>query len=191
MPGKWGGVRRACPLDPPMVYFIAKPHALKFYPRKLKCSLRYLPPATKLGQGYVFTGICDSVNRGVVCLSAYWDTNPWSRHPRADTPWSRHPQEHTPQSRHPWEQTPPRSRHPLEQTPLPQEQTPPGSRHPQEQTPLSRHPPPGADTPSPREQTPPPGAEHAGRYGQRAGGTHPTGMQSCFISHHGNDSLLS
>ena len=26
----------------------------------------------------------------------------------------------------------------------------------------------------------PPGAEHAGRYGQRAGGTHPTGMQSCI-----------
>ena len=25
---------------------------------------------------------------------------------------------------------------------------------------------------------PPPGAEHAGRYGQRAGGMHPTGMQS-------------
>ena len=38
-------------------------------------------------------------------------------------------------------------------------------------------------TPSP-EQTPssrhPPSAEHAGRYGQRASGTHPTGMQSCF-----------
>ena len=30
--------------------------------------------------------------------------------------------------------------------------------------------------------TTPPGAEHAGRYGQRAGGTHPTGMQSCSIS---------
>ena len=44
---------------------------------------------------------------------------------------------------------------------------PPRSRHPQEQTPLL-----GADTA--------PGAEHAGRYGQRAGGTHPTGMQSCF-----------
>ena len=28
------------------------------------------------------------------------------------------------------------------------------------------------------EQTPP-GAVHAGRYGQRAGGTHPTGMQTC------------
>ena len=35
------------------------------------------------------------------------------------------------------------------------------------------HPPPRADT------TP---GEHAGRYGQRAGGTHPTGMQSCSFS---------
>ena len=26
----------------------------------------------------------------------------------------------------------------------------------------------------------PPGAVHAGRYGQQAGGTHPTGMHSCF-----------
>ena len=26
--------------------------------------LHLLPPATKLGQGYVFTGVCDSVNRG-------------------------------------------------------------------------------------------------------------------------------
>ena len=25
----------------------------------------------------------------------------------------------------------------------------------------------------------PPGTEHAGRYGERAAGTHPTGMQSC------------
>ena len=45
--------------------------------------------------------------------------------------------------------------------------------HPlQEQTPPrgSRHPP---------EQTPP--AVHAGRYGQRAGGTHPTGMHTCRL----------
>ena len=64
----------------------------------------------------------------------------------------------------PQEQTPPP---PGADTPLPQEQTPPGSRHPsREQTPL-----PGADTP--------PGADHAGRYGQHAGGTHPSGMQSC------------
>ena len=45
-------------------------------------------------------------------------------------------------------------------------------------------PPPGADTP--QEQTPPcpdqtpPGAVHAGRYGQQAGGTHPTGVHSCL-----------
>ena len=55
--------------------------------------------------------------------------------------------------------------------------------------------PPGPDTPPrdhaaplrpcthPRDHAHPPphtpAAEHAGRYGQRAGGTHPTGMQSC------------
>ena len=45
-------------------------------------------------------------------------------------------------------------------------------RHP----PRSRHPhrsrPPGKQTP--------PGAVHAARYGQQAGGTHPTGMHTCF-----------
>ena len=51
----------------------------------ISLSLYSLPPATKLGQGYIFTGVCDSVNRGV-CLSACWDT-PRSRHPPgADTP---------------------------------------------------------------------------------------------------------
>ena len=65
----------------------------------------------------------------------------------------------------------------------------PQSRPPQSRHPQSRHPP-EADTPQeqtlppwirpPRADTPPP-AEHAGRYGQRAGGTHPTGMQSCSI----------
>ena len=49
---------------------------------------KYLPAATKLGQGNVFTGICDSVHRGGVCLSACWDATP----PGADTPaQSRHP----------------------------------------------------------------------------------------------------
>ena len=38
-------------------------------------------------------------------------------------------------------------------------------------------PPPGADPPGADTHTP--SAEHAGRYGQRAGGAHPTGMQSC------------
>ena len=92
-------------------------------------------------QGYIFTGVCHSVNVGGG-LSACW-YNPLA----TDTP--------------PWQQTHP----PQEQTP-PEEQTPPWEQTP----PRSRHPP-GAD---------PPGAEHAGRYGQRAGGTHPTGMQSSF-----------
>ena len=52
-------------------------------------------------------------------------------------------------------------------TPYHQDQAPPGSGHP------------------PPEQTPPgtrpPGAVHAGRYGQRAGGMHHTGMQSCCL----------
>ena len=50
--------------------------------------------------------------------------------------------------------------------------------------------PPRAGTPSPLGQVhpptpgqvppPPPGAVHVGRYGQQAGGTHHTGMHSCF-----------
>ena len=52
-------------------------------------------------------------------------------------------------------------------------------------------PPPGADKPPPRSRHPLPGSRHpppphpravyAGRYGQQAGGTHPTGMHTCFI----------
>ena len=57
----------------------------------------------------------------------------------------------------PQEQTPPQKQKP------PQKQTPPRSRHPPEQTP------PRADTPC---------TVHAGRYGQQAGGTHPTGMHT-------------
>ena len=125
-----------------------------------------LPPATKLGQGYVFTGVCDSVNKGGVCLSACLDTHPLG----TDTPWEQTaPWEQTPpRADTPWEQTPPRadtpqSRHPMEQTPhgsrhLP-EQTPPRSRHPWEQTPPEADTPLGADSHRsrhpPPEQTPP------------------------------------
>ena len=49
--------------------------------------------------------------------------------------------------------------------------SPPGTSPP----PGSRHPPPG----TPRNRHTPPTTKHAGSYGQRAGGTHPTGMQSC------------
>ena len=100
-----------------------------------------LPPTTKLGQGYVFTGMCDSVHRGV-SASVHAGIPP------------------------PWEQTPP----PPEQTPR--------SRHPSEADTPRADISPGADTPLPGADTP--GTEHAGRYGQRAGGTHPTGMQSCY-----------
>ena len=95
-----------------------------------------LPAATKLGQGNVFTGVCDSVHRGGegVCLSACWDARPpWSRPtppdrahpPRPDTPRTRHPpSRHTPRTRH----------------------TPPDQAH----TPGPGTPPPGANNP-PRE----------------------------------------
>ena len=36
----------------------------------MKVNSLFLPPATKLGQGYVFTRVCDSVHRGVVSQHA-------------------------------------------------------------------------------------------------------------------------
>ena len=41
----------------------------------------------------------------------------------------------------------------------------------------------GRYTPLPGAGIPHPGAVHAGRYGQQAGGTHPTGMHSRFTTH--------
>ena len=56
---------------------------------------------------------------------------------------------------------------------------PPGQVHPQAGTPPSQVHTPWQGTP-PWVGTPL-GAVHAGRYGQQAGGTHPTGMYSCYI----------
>ena len=86
-----------------------------------------LPPATKLGQGYVFTGVCDSVHRGGVSASVHTGIphHPGSRHhPRADPPGSRHSLEQTPPRADisPWEQTSP-------QADSPQKQTPPAAEH--------------------------------------------------------------
>ena len=53
------------------------------------------------------------------------------------------------------------------------EQTP----HPGPGTPQTRHPPCDQASPGGRH---PPSTLHAGRYGQEAGGMHPTGMQSCY-----------
>ena len=82
-----------------------------------------------------------------------------------------------------WHTLPPDQR----QAPMPPEQTPspphplPGSRPPPRSgtllgpgTPRTRIPL-GADTP--------PQTVHAGRYGQQAGGMHPTGMQSCLFTY--------
>ena len=77
--------------------------------------------------------------------------------------------------------TPPRSRYtPRPGTP-PRHGTSPGTRYtPQTRyTPRTRYPPLGPGTPPPPGPGTPPRAEHAGRYGQRAGCPHPTGMQSC------------
>ena len=84
-----------------------------------------LPAATKLGQGNIFTSVCQEFcphgGEGV-CLSAWWDTHP----PGADTPGpGRHPPGpgRPPGSRHhPRGQTPPPTR---DQADTPREQTPP------------------------------------------------------------------
>ena len=66
-----------CPCTPTLIYYRAD----------LINLLLFLPPATKLGQGNAFTGVCDSVNREGVCLSACWDTSPppGNRHPPAQS----------------------------------------------------------------------------------------------------------
>ena len=51
--------------------------------------------------------------------------------------------------------------------------------HPQQQTPPGKQTPPEADIPSPGSRHP--CAVHAGRYGQQAGGTHPTGCILVFF----------
>ena len=109
-----------------------------------------------LGQGNIFIGVCQEFcSQGGCLFSACWDTHI--------------PREQTPQNRPPPEKTTAPEQTPLpEQTP-PREQTPPPGRRrppPEQMPPQSRHPSP---------------AEHAGRYGQRAGGTHPTGMHSCSL----------
>ena len=117
----------------------------------------FLPAATKLGQGNDFTGVCDSVHRGV-CLSACWDatspleqtslehTPPWSRPPRPDPPGA-----DTPQTR------PPRGAEtPLDQTPQEQTPPPPPEQNPQTRSPRIRHPLPRSRHQTPQEPTPSP-----------------------------------
>ena len=125
----------------------------------LEC-IPFLPPAMKLGQGYVFKGVCDSVHRGGVPdqvpprPARYIPPPPGTRY----TPWTRHP----PRTRYPpGPGMPPRTRHTTPQT----RYTPPRTRHtPQTRyTPQTRnilpqdqvHPPPPRPGTAPTDQVPP------------------------------------
>ena len=74
-------------------------------------------------------------------------------------------------------QTPPLGRHPPEQT-TPWVDTPPGRHPPRADTHPGQTTSPGRHLPRSRH----PLAKHAGRYGQRADGMYPTGMQSCYCT---------
>ena len=120
----------------------------------------YLPAATKLGQGNIFTSVCQEFcPRGGVCLSACLDISPQEQTP---------PREQMPpppdQAGHPWtRQTPPGPGRPPWTRWTPQKrQTPPG-RHPPDQAeppgpggPSGPGRPPLADTLPPRPGRPPP-----------------------------------
>ena len=110
-----------------------------------------LPPTNEVWGKVIFLHLSVILFTGVWSASVHAGISP-PPPPGPGTPWSRHP----PGTRHPQSRHPRQGRHPLGPG------TPPWSRHP---------PPPRAD---------PPGAVHAGRYGQQAGGMHPTGMQSCY-----------
>ena len=95
-------------------------------PQRGDSNLLLLPAATKLGQGNVFTGVCDSVHSGGFSVSVHPGIPP---PPRADTPRADTPLEQTPPGTRP-----PGTRPPGADTPLGTD-TPPGSRHSPGQTP--------------------------------------------------------
>ena len=124
-----------------------------------------LPPATKLGQGYVFTGVCHSVNGGGEYLTRY-------------TPQTRYiPRDQV----HPPDQVPPRTRYtpPWDQEHPPRPGTPPG---PGTHLPS----PPGPGTPHTRyipwDQVHPPGTRYISRarYTPLGPGTPPSRHRECW-----------
>ena len=78
----------------------------------------FLPAATKLGQGNVFTGVCDSVNGGGGCASVGYHP-PRGRPPKENPPKKQTPTRQCPLRR----RTPPRGRPPKKNTPHPKKQT--------------------------------------------------------------------
>ena len=119
-----------------------------------------LPPTNEVWGKVIFSEAC--VKNSLHRVGSTWGPPPPLRY-QAHTP-----EQQTPSGRH----TPPPPGAP------PQPGTPPDQVHPLDQV----HPP---DQVHPRTRyTPrpgtPPGAVHAGRYGHQAGGTHHTGMHSCY-----------
>ena len=152
-----------------------------------------------LGQGNMFTGMCLATGGSTPQDQVH---PPGQVHPLGPgTPPSgtRYPPDQVPpRTRYtPWDQAPPGSRPPGADTSrdqVPQYQVPPTPQdqvHPWDQvlpgqgTPPQNQVLPGIRYSPTRPGTPPllPPARYTsppGRYGQRTGGTHPTGMQSCF-----------
>ena len=123
----------------------------------------------KMGQGNIFhkrvSRILSTGGAGCLpqCMLGY---PPRTMHPPPDQAPPQD-QAHPPDQPPPLEQTPPRADTPPDQPPPPWDQAhPPGTRHP------------------------PPGKRTAA-YGQRAAGTHPTGMHSCWLIFLISDTLSS
>ena len=145
-----------CPhfLNPPFLHFnwlncICSQFVLLKEIIKRPNILVFLPATTKLGQGNIFTSVCQEFWRVSASVHARIYPPPPEQTPpdQADTPRT-------------W-QTPPRTR----QTTPPDQAEPPPPPRP------GRHPPGPGRHPPPRKVTP--------KYGLRAAGTHPTGMHSC------------
>ena len=119
-----------------------------------------LPPATKLGQGYIFTGICHSVNRGGLPQCMLGDP----------------PARETPPERPPCQGDIPPSR----ETPLPPVRETPQGDPPVRPSPLTGRPPCQGDPPT--RETPPPcqgdplqAHTQGGNWGGSDPGPHPRG----------------
>ena len=95
------------------LYALSFSFPLQLWPYLSFCWEVLLPPATKLGQYYVFTHVCDSVHGGAggsVPLHA-------GLHPSLGTRGRHPPDQASPSSRHPQTRHTPRTRHPLAAAP--------------------------------------------------------------------------
>ena len=145
---------------------------IKVYPHRSKTKI-FTARKRSLGQGNIFASVCHLFTGTKYLTPPVTRYTPNQVHPpRAGTP--------------PGPGAPPRSRYiPRTRITPPWDQVPPRTRY----TTQTRYTPQTSYTPRPatpaQNQLHPPGAEHAGRYGQHAGSTHPTGMQSCLSSFRG------